>query len=80
MARKTTAFDDDAPAPRDPAPAPRDPIGKAVGPVPVEVVDIPSTEPYPEGAPSGPITWAEINGLVPVGTGPLAPVPPDPEV
>jgi hypothetical protein len=52
-----------------------DPVGVAVDPVPVEVLDIPATEPYPTGDPKGPQTWAEINGLVPVGTGPLQPAP-----
>lgn len=50
-----------------------DPVGLPIDPVPVEVLDIPKDEPYPTGAPSGPQTWAEINGLVPVGTGPLGP-------
>jgi len=61
-----------------PAPEPKatpDPVGKAVAPAPVEVVDIPATEPYPTGSPQTPQTWAEINGLVPTGTGPLAPAP-----
>lgn len=53
-----------------------DPVGAAVDPVPVDVLDIPKDEPYPYGDPKGPITYAEINGLVPIGTGPLAPVPP----
>lgn len=58
--------------PKTPA-AKADPVGKAVAPVPVEVVDIPANEPYPTGDPKGAQTWAEINGLVPIGTGPLAP-------
>lgn len=53
-----------------------DPISPAVDPVPVEVLDIPKDEPYPYGDPKVPVTYAEINGLVPVGTGVLAPVPP----
>ena len=50
-----------------------DPVGKAVEPVPVVVLDIPKDEPYPYGDPKVPVTYAEINGLVPIGTGPLGP-------
>lgn len=49
-----------------------------------KVADMPSlranpvepADPYPTGDPQGPQTWAEINGLVPVGTGPLVPANP----
>lgn len=33
-------------------------------------------EPYPTGDPKTPQTWAEINGLVPIGTGQLVPAEP----
>jgi hypothetical protein len=49
---------------------------KAVVQPTVEAADIPANEPYPTGDPKGPQTWAEINGLVPIGTGPLAPATP----
>ena len=70
MATKTKLTSDEAPAPKDP-------VGKAVAPVAVEVLEIPANEPYPTGDPKTPQTWAEINGLVPVGTGPLAPAEPE---
>jgi hypothetical protein len=39
----------------------------------IEDEGIGPTDPYPTGDPKGPQTWAEINGFVPLGTGPLVP-------
>jgi hypothetical protein len=61
-----------------------DPVSAPVEPGPkVETMadlGIDVRDPYPTGDPKTPQTWAEINGFVPLGTGPLAPIPPDPEV
>lgn len=60
----------------EPKVEPKAQAGVSLGKPTVEAADIPANEPYPTGDPKGPQTWAEINGLVPIGTGPLAPATP----
>ena len=56
-----------------------DPVGKSVEPMKVRTIEdegIGPDDPYPTGNPQVAQTYAEINGLVPTGTGPLAPAAP----
>ena len=56
-----------------------DPVGKSVEPMKVRTIEdegIGPDDPYPTGDPKVAQTYAEINGLVPLGTGPLAPAAP----